>query len=183
MYCTVFFSINVRDCFFFSHSEVSFPWENSFFYYLKKKVEGVGILYGFFYYVCSLCILLCFHFQRLVSAVLHSHILNDMTKQHSKSSQLTSGLRLIISLESIVPHPLYTQSLGHWEAQTDINSGCKAFASCVVATVHLVFVLCVLNKPEHVMLLFFSLLLVISVWASRCFYQLHGFCLMQMIIY
>lgn len=38
--------------------------------------------------------------------------------------------------------PLATQSPGYWEAQTDINSGCKAFESSVAAIVCLVFVLC-----------------------------------------
>lgn len=93
------------------------------------------------------CILLCFHLpvkqERLVSAVLHSHILNDMTKQHAEFSQLTSELRLIISFESIAHHPQHTHKAlvieRHKQTSTLVV---KAFASAVVAIVHSVFIPC-----------------------------------------
>lgn len=161
--------------FFFSHSEVSFSWENRLFIW-RGVLKERGLFYGLFYYVCSLCILLCFHFPRehwlLVSAMLHSHILNGMTKQRGKFSQLTSELRLIISFESVVLHPQRTQIPGHWEAQTDINSGCKAFASSVVAIVHSVFVLCEATACDDAF--FFSFLDYFS-YSIKMFYQLHWF--------
>lgn len=60
---------------------------------------------------------------------------------HSTFSQLTFKLRLIISFESAVLHLQQTQSPGYRGAQTDISSGCKAFASAVVTIVLFIFVL------------------------------------------
>lgn len=91
-----------------------------------------------------------------MSAVSHSHILNDMTKQHGDFSQLASKLRLIISFESISLHPQRTHKALVIERhkQTSILV-VKIFASSVVAVVHFVFVLCEARACDDA---FFSIL-------------------------
>lgn len=85
MYCTVFFSlslllINLRVLF-------------------EEECWSSTVFYGLFYYICSLCSLLCFHHFSTSVYCPHCHtayILNDMTEQHSKFSQLTSELKLSV---------------------------------------------------------------------------------------
>lgn len=120
-----------------------FSWENGAFIWRRalKDPEVTLDYLTMFAVSASYCVFMSP--LALVSAVLHSHILNDMTRQHSQFSQLTSELRLMISFESIVLHPQHTHSLViETRAQTDINSGCKAFCElCCCNCPALVFVL------------------------------------------
>lgn len=136
----LYFSLSLWE-WFFSHI---LSWENRVFIW-RRVLEERGVFYGLFYYVCSLCILLCFHFpvsmSVCLSAVLHSHI-TTCTEQHGQFSQLTSELRLIMSFEGIVLHPQHTQSpVIERHKQTSILV-VKLFASSVVAIVYFLFVLC-----------------------------------------
>lgn len=144
---------NVLHCILHSYCGIvpltSWPLQGQQGFYLKKSVEEAGPFYGLFYYVCSLCILLCFPLPQLAraSSDCTSTSWTTCAEQPSQGSQLPSELRLIMPFESFALHPWHTQRTGHWEAQTGINSGCKACVSSAVAFVH---VFCLCTRLEHV---------------------------------
>lgn len=104
MYCTVL----LWDVFFFSHSDVC--WANRVFYF-RQCWSKLRLFYGLFYYVCSLCTLLCFPLPQLaqVFSVRTGTSWTTRTERHHKFSPLLSELRLITSFESIALHPPHTK--------------------------------------------------------------------------
>lgn len=169
MYCTVF--LIIWGFIFFRRSKVSF-FLREWGFYLKKSVEGPGGYSGLFYYVCSLCILLCFYFpvSTSVCSVAQPH-----PEQHDQATQpiltayiWTEAHYLRASYSTLSTHTAW--SLRHGHKQTSILV-VKLFASSVVAIVHS-YLSC--ERPEHVMMPFFPLL-DCFIYSIKMFYQLDWF--------
>lgn len=68
--------------------------------------------------------------------------LHILPERPAPGSRLPCELMLIMPFESVALHPGHTQRSAHWEAQTGINSGCKARVSSVLAFVPCIFFSC-----------------------------------------
>lgn len=144
MYCTVFFIIIVGSL--FSHI-LKFPFPERTGFLFEEECWRSGDFSMDYFTMFAVCASYCVSTSPLALASSVCSVAQPHPERHDQATQRILTAYIWIEAhyffwERRTPPSAHTQSPGHSGAQTDINSGCKAFASSVVAIVHFVFVLC-----------------------------------------